>query len=73
MAVRQPLTVKGFLIMADGTEKPIEELTNEERANWDRERTERLKRNMTDYYRKHPEEFALLEDVVPGNDYGKRA
>ena len=72
MAVRQPLIVKGFLVMADGTEKPIEELTNEERANWDRERTARLKRTMTDYYRKHPEEFALLEDVVPGVDYEKR-
>lgn len=73
MAVRQPLTVKGFLIMADGSEKPIEELTNEERVSWDVERTERLKRNMTDYYRKHPEDFALLEDVVPGVDYEKRA
>ena len=73
MAVRQPLTVKGFLVMSDGSEKPIEELTNEERASWDQARTARLKRTMTDYYKQHPKEFALLEDVAPSDDYGKRA
>ena len=65
MAKRQPLTVVGFLIMEDGNTKPIDELSAEERENWDRERTERLKRVMTDYYRQHPDEFALLEDAEP--------
>lgn len=63
MAKRQPLTVVGFLVMSDGSTKPIEELTAEERERWDRERTERLKRVMTDYYRQHPDEFAKLEDA----------
>ena len=65
MAKRQPLTVVGFLIMPDGSTKPIEDLTPEERERWDRERTERLKRVMTDYFRQHPDEFATLEDAPP--------
>ncbi len=72
MSERQPITVKGFLIMADGSAKPIEELTKEERENWDRERTARLKRVMTDYYRQHPDEYALLEDAKPKDNYEKR-
>ena len=65
MAKRQPLTVVGFLVMPDGSTKPIEDLTAEERERWDRERTERLKRVMTDYYKQHLDEFAKLEDASP--------
>lgn len=73
MATRQPLTVKGFFVMADGSAKPIENLTKEESLNWARERNARLKRAVIDYYKQHPEELILLEDVAPGNDYEKRA
>ena len=65
MAKRQPLTVVGFLIMPDGSTKPIEDLTPEERARWDRERTERLKRVMTEHFRLHPEGLQYLEDAPP--------
>ena len=65
MAKRQPLTVIGFLIMPDGSTKRIEDLTPEERARWDKERTERLKRVMTEHYRLHPEGLKYLEDAPP--------
>lgn len=63
MAKRKPLTVVGYLIMPDGTTKQVEDLTPEERARWDKERTERLKRVMTDYFRLHPEELQYLDDA----------
>ena len=65
MAKSQPLTVIGFLNLPDGSCKRIEELTAEERARWDRERTARMKRVMTDYFRAHPDEFLELEDAPP--------
>ncbi len=65
MAKRQPLKVVGFLIMPDGSTKRIEDLTPEERARWDKERTERLKRVMTEHYRLHPEGLQYLEDAPP--------
>lgn len=73
MGKRQPITVKGFLIMPDGSTKPFEKLTKEERERWDRQSTERLKRAMTDYYRQHPDEFLLLEDAAPSENYEKEA
>lgn len=72
MAAKRQITVKSFLIMPDGSVKPLEELTKEERENWDRERTARLKRVMTDYYKQHPDEYALLEDAEPKESYEKR-
>ena len=60
MAKRKSLTVVGYLIMPDGTTKRVEDLTPEERTRWDKERTERLKRVMTDYYKQHPEEYEKL-------------
>ena len=65
MAKRQPITVVGFLEMPDGSVKPIEELTPEERARWDKESNERLKRVMTEHYRIPPEGLQFLEDAPP--------
>ncbi len=74
MAKRPPLTAVGFLIKPECVHKdvreltkddvtPIEELTEEQRERWAEESTARLKRVMTDYYRRHPEELALLPDA----------
>lgn len=63
MAKKQPLRVVGYLEMPDGSYKPIDDLTEEEKERWHIERRERLIRNMTDYYRQHPEAFALLPDA----------
>ena len=71
MAKSKPITVVGYLIMADSSIKRIEELTPEERAAWDRERIERTKRAMTDYYRRHPEQYALLPDAQEPENNGK--
>ena len=74
MAKSREITVVGFLIKPESVHKdvreltdedvtPIEKLTPEEKERWCNESTERLKRVMTDYYRNHPDEFALLPDA----------
>lgn len=74
MARGREITVVGFLIKPESVHKdvreltdddvtPIEELTPEQKERWRRESTERLKRVMTDYYRQHPDELALLPDA----------
>ena len=63
MARGAPIKVIGYLCMPDGSVKRMEELTEEEMNNYRREVTHRLSRVMSEYYRQHPEEAALLEEV----------
>ena len=46
--------------MPDGTTKLLEELTDEERAQWQRNMRERLSETMSDYYTQHPDEYRRL-------------
>lgn len=79
MAKGREYTVVGYLIKPESVDKdfeeltkddvtPIEELTPEQKDRWRRESTERMKRVMTDYYRQHPDEFALLPDAEPNGE-----
>ena len=43
--------------MPDGTEKRLIDMTEEEYKAWNDRLMERLSRDMTDYYREHPEEL----------------
>ena len=65
MARGRKITCVGFLCMPDGTTKPVEELTPEEIKEWDKRASERLSRNMSEYYRLHPEYLELVEEISP--------
>lgn len=54
------LTCVSYIIMPDGTTKLLEELTDEERAQWQRNMRERLSETMSDYYTQHPDEYRRL-------------
>ena len=54
---RREITVVCFVIMPDGRTVPVEELTEEERAEWHRRQLERLSEDMSDYFTQHPEEY----------------
>ena len=60
MAKKNKLTCKSFVIFPDGRTVPVEELTPEEKTEWQRRMLRRLSENMSDYYTQHPEEFARL-------------
>lgn len=49
-----------YLILEDGTVVPWEETTEEQRARFRENATKRLTERMSDYYTRHPEEFAAL-------------
>lgn len=49
-----------YVIMPDRGPVPVNELTEEERANWKENMRERLSENMSAYYTQHPEEYARL-------------
>lgn len=59
-----------YLILEDGkTVKPLEEITEEERAKWQEGMTRRLTENMSDYYRRHKAEAiakGVWETVTAG-------
>ena len=57
---RREITVRSFVIMPDGRTVPVEDLTDEERAEWHRRQLQRLSEAMSDYYTQHPEEYAKL-------------
>ena len=44
--------------MPDGRSVPVDELTQEEKEQWQRRMLERLGENMSDYYSQHPELYA---------------
>lgn len=65
MPKRPPPTFENFLRMPDGSVKPFSELTPEELDDWDRRKTHRMSRIMSEYYRLHPEEAETLQEVSP--------
>ena len=60
---RKELTCKCFVIFPDGRTVPVEELTPEEHAQWQKNMLRRLSENMSDYYTQHPEQYARLPEV----------
>ena len=77
MAKRPEITVRGFLIKPEFADidprdvnklkpedmTPIEELTDEQLEQWDRDWKARAEPVITNYYRNHPEYLALLPDA----------
>ena len=59
----KPLTVTGYLRMRDGSVKPMDELTAEERQEFIDAASEKIGRVFSEYYSRHPEEAALLKDI----------
>lgn len=57
---RKEITVQCFVIMPDGRTVPVEDLTDEERAEWHRRQLQRLSETMSDYYTAHPEQYVRL-------------
>lgn len=58
-----PLTVNGFLIMPDGTNKPVEELTPEEIKEWRKKAQIRLSHTMSELYRNNPQFAARINEM----------
>ena len=57
---RKELTVVCYVIMPDGRTVPVEDLTEEERAEWHRRQLKRLSEDLSAYYTQHPEDYAKL-------------
>lgn len=49
-----------YVIMPERGPVPVENLTPEERAQWQQNMTQRLSENMSAYYTQHPDEYAAL-------------
>jgi hypothetical protein len=46
--------------MPDGRVRSVEDLTPEEKTEWQRRMLRRLSEDMSDYYTQHPAEYARL-------------
>jgi hypothetical protein len=46
--------------MPDGRTVPVDDLTEEERAEWHRRQLKRLSEDLSAYYTQHPEDYAKL-------------
>lgn len=57
---RREITVVCYVLMQDGRTVPVEELTEEERAEWHRRQLKRLSEDLSAYYTQHPEDYAKL-------------
>lgn len=57
---RKELTCVSYVIMPDGRTVPADELTEAERAQWQKNMLRRLSENMSAYFTQHPEEYAKL-------------
>ena len=57
---RKELTFACYVIMPGRGPVPVDELTEEERAQWHANMRERLSAEMSAYYSQHPEEYAKL-------------
>lgn len=55
---RGELRCVSYVVMPDGRSVPVDELTQEEKEQWQRRMLERLGENMSDYYSQHPELYA---------------
>lgn len=49
-----------YVIMPDRGPVPVNELTEDERAQWGANMRRRLSENMSDYYTQHPDEYTRL-------------
>lgn len=49
-----------YVIMPDRGPVPVNELTEDERAQWRENMRRRLSENMSDYYTQHPDEYKRL-------------
>lgn len=59
-AKRKDLTFACFVTMPDGRVRTVEDLTPEEKSEWQRRMLRRLSEDMSDYYTQHPAEYARL-------------
>lgn len=60
MAKRQPLTFVCYIQMENGETLELDQLTPEQRAQWQENVRCRLSATMSGYYTQHPEEYKLL-------------
>ena len=60
MAKRQPLTYVCYIHMENGETLELDQLTPEQRAQWQENVRRRLSATMSGYYTQHPEEYKLL-------------
>ena len=49
-----------YLLQADGSAAPFDELTPEQRESWRERAAARLGEAMSDYFTQHPEEYRAL-------------
>ena len=61
MARVKELMCTSFVIMPEGRTVPVDELTPEETAQWQRHMAARLGEVMSDYYTQHPEEYSKIK------------
>ena len=57
---KRALTFACFVTMPDGRVRAVEDLTPEEKTEWQRRMLRRLSEDMSDYYTQHPAEYARL-------------
>lgn len=57
---KRELTFACFVTMPDGRVRSVEDLTPEEKTEWQRRMLRRLSEDMSDYYTQHPEQYARL-------------
>lgn len=60
---KDDIEVVGYLILEDGTIIPWDERTPEQDRRFRENATKRLTATMSDYYTKHPEEYAKLRSL----------
>lgn len=62
-APKDDITVRGFMILEDGSIVPVEDLTQEQIERFQERSAKRLSRTMSEYYSQHPEEYAKLRPL----------
>lgn len=63
MAKRQPLTCVCYIQMENGETLELDQLTPEQRAQWQENVRRRLSMTMSGYYTQHPEEYEKIKGV----------
>ena len=57
---KRALSFACWVTMPDGRVRAVEDLTPEEKTEWQRRMLRRLSEDMSDYYTQHPVEYARL-------------
>lgn len=60
MARGKPLGYVCYILYPDGSTVLFDELTEEEKAAWQKRVCQRLSERMSEYYSQHPEEYMRL-------------